>query len=68
MNYKSAILLLFFMKTNICLSAMLYGGSGLASAEGVISLSFFAVLCAFPCCASLRLYDMKIVAFLHYFR
>ncbi len=42
---------------------MLYGGSGLASAEGVISLSFFAVLCAFPCCASLRLYDMKIVAF-----
>lgn len=40
MNYKSAVLLLFFMKTNICLSAMLYGGSGLASAEGVISLSF----------------------------
>lgn len=68
MNYKSAVLLLFFMKTNICFSAMLYGGSGLASAEGVISLSFFAVLCAFSCCASLRSYDMKIVAFLHYFR
>lgn len=68
MNYKSAVLLLFFMKTNICLSAMLYGGSALAFAEGVISLSFFAVLCAFSCCAFLRLYDRKIVAFLHYFR
>lgn len=68
MNYKSAVLLLFFMKTNICFSAMLYGGSGLAFAEGVISLSFFAVLCAFPCCASLRLYDRKFVAFSHYFR
>lgn len=47
MNYKSAVLLLFFMKTNICLSAMLYGGSGLAFAEGVISLSFLCCLVRF---------------------
>ena len=51
MNYKSAVLLLFFMKTNICFSAMLYGGSGLASAEGVISLYF---LCYLVCLFMLR--------------